>query len=297
MKVVVTGGNGFVGSHLVDKLVSMGDDVHVIDNLCANNEKFYYNDDASYYPCSILDLYRTAQIIDGADVVFHLAAESRIGPSIENPSRTVDVNVQGTCHILEVARKYKVNRVVYSSTSACYGLKNQPPFTEDMPRDCLNPYAVTKLSAEDLCCMYTSLYGLNTISLRYFNIYGDRAPTTGQYAPIVGLLLKQYRDGMPMTIVGDGLQRRDFIHVDDVVSANIAASKTAVGFGEMYNIGTGVNYSILEIAQAIGGRYEFIPYRPGEARNTLADISKAKKMLSWEPSVSFLNWLEKELCS
>jgi UDP-glucose 4-epimerase len=193
---------------------------------------------------------------------------------------------------------------VYSSTSSAYGLKNNPPLNEDMPNDCLNPYSVTKTSGEELCKMYSKLYNLETIIFRYFNVYGERQPLKGQYAPVVGIFQRQKKNGEPMTIVGDGEQRRDFTHVSDVVSANtIAATKTfdqwqedgtkrfIYQFGQIYNVGTGVNYSVNEIAKIIGGDTINIPPRVGESRITLANNSKIKRELGWKPTVDLKSWL------
>lgn len=292
MKAIVTGGKGFIGSHVVDRLIDMWVNVHVIDNESANNEKFYENPKACYYKKDICD--EIGYIFDGAKVVFHLAAESRIGPCIEDPAKAVRTNVAGTCNVLQLSRQHGVDRVVYSSTSACYGLVNKPPFTEEMPRDCLNPYTVTKMSGEDLCVMYTKLYGLDTVSLRYFNVFGDRAPAAGPYAPVSGIFLRQHASNQAMTIVGDGMQRRDFVHVSDIVDANIAAALTEnkEAMGEVFNVGSGSNCSILDVALLIGGKYEFVPARPGEARNTLADISKLRSILNCHPKVQFLSWLK-----
>lgn len=296
MKALVTGGNGFIGSHIVDRLVEMGEDVVVVDdNSAESNEKFYFNHKVENYKVDICDYEKIKEIMKGVDVVYHLAAESRIQPAILNPVYAAQVNVIGTCNVLQAARENDVNRVIYSSTSAGYGLKNKPPLREDMPKDCLNPYSVTKCAGEDLCVMYTRLFGLKTVNFRYFNVYGERQPVKGQYAPVVGLFLEQKRKGEPMTIVGDGLQRRDFTHVSDVVEANILAtlSENEEIFGEVFNVGSGKNYSVLELAKMIGGDYVHIPARPGEARHTLADNNKIKTLLGWNSTVSFEDWVEK----
>jgi len=295
MKCIVTGGSGFIGSHIVDRLIELEHQVVVIDNLSADcNEEFYFNQKAKHFSVDIRDYEKMSPLFRDVDVVFHLAAESRIQPAILNPAYATAVNVVGTCNVLQCARENGVERVVYSSTSAGYGLKNEPPLREDMILDCLNPYSVTKCAGEDLCKMYTDLFGLKTVSLRYFNVYGERQPLQGQYAPVVGLFLEQYRQHQKMTIVGDGLQRRDFTHVSDVVEANIlsALSKNEEIFGEVFNVGNGENYSVLELAEMIGGEYCHIPPRPGEARHTLADNAKIKKMLKWNPQVSFADWVE-----
>jgi len=298
MKVVVTGGNGFIGSHIVDKLIEMGHEVCVLDNNSAeSNEKFYFNEKAENYKASICDYDSLKKVFKGAQLVFHLAAESRIQPAILNPAYATEVNVGGTCNVLQAARECGVDRVIYSSTSAGYGLKNKPPLREDMPKDCLNPYSVTKCAGEDLCVMYNNLFGLKTVCLRYFNVYGDRQPIKGQYAPVVGLFLEQRANGEAMTIVGDGLQRRDFTHISDVVQANVLAafSDNSKVFGEVFNVGTGTNYSVLELAQMIGGEYVHTEERPGEARHTQADNTKIRTLLGWAPTVNFEEWIKETI--
>ena len=224
-----------------------------------------------------------------------MAAEARIQPTLENPVLAAQSNTVGTCTVLQCAKEAGVKRVVYSSTSAAYGLKNKLPNVEVMPNDCLNPYSVTKTAGEELCKMYTNLFGLETVVLRYFNVYGERQPIKGQYAPVIGIFYRQKNNNEPMTIVGDGTQRRDFTHVKDVVSANIQASDVSKNIqGETFNIGTGENYSILEIAKLIKGEYIFIDPRLGEAKETLADNSKAKYMLNWKPHINLKNWIKNE---
>jgi|TARA_R110000824_G_scaffold399269_1_gene604556 UDP-glucose 4-epimerase len=298
MKAIVTGGNGFIGSHIVDRLIQKSWEVIVIDDNSAEcNDKFYYNNKAKNYKINICDYDLIYPLFEGVDVVFHLAAESRIQPAILNPCYTTKVNVVGTCNILQAARESDVDRVIYSSTSSGYGRKNKPPLREDMLKDCLNPYSVAKCAGEDLCSMYTSLFGLKTVSFRYFNVYGERQPTRGQYAPVVGLFLKQYAEGKPMTIVGDGTQRRDFTNIYDAVEANILAAETGNQsvFGQVFNVGTGTNFSILDIVNKIDGECENIAPRIGESKVTLADNSKIKNILGWKPKIEFMNWLQEEL--
>lgn len=294
MKFLVTGGAGFIGSHAVDKLVSLGHKVVVVDNECApENSKFYWRDDTENHKVNILEYDDLEPLMEGVDYVLHFAAESRIQPSIIDPRYAINVNVSGTANVLQAARENKVKRVMYSSTSAAYGLKNEPPLKEDMPTDCLNPYSVGKVGGEEVCRMYTKLFGLETVCFRYFNVYGDRSPTKGQYAPVVGLFFKQVEAGQPMTIVGDGEQRRDYTHVSDVVNANILAalSDNEDVVGELFNVGTGRNHSINELVKLIDAPYEYIPARQGEARVTLADNSKLKNMLGWKPTVAFEDWI------
>ena len=189
-----------------------------------------------------------------------------------------------------------VKKVLYSSTSSAYGL-NKFPNIETDPNDCLNPYSVSKVSGEELCKMYTTLYGLKTVIFRYFNVYGERSPTTGQYAPVIGIFLKQRSEDNPLTIVGDGLQRRDFVHVKDVVSANITSAENDIDssyYGTVFNIGSGENISIVEIANLISQNQVFIPERSGEAKTTLANIDKAKTILNWKPSVKLEEWISQQ---
>ena len=299
MKLLVTGGAGFIGSNLVDRLVSGKNDVIVVDNESSDaHENFYYNENANYYQYDISQYDLIEPLFDGVDYVFHLAAESRIMPTIENPRLAVQTNVLGTCNVLQAARDNNIKRVMYSSTSSAYGLNNPIPNKEDMTNDCLNPYSVSKVSGEDLCRMYTNLFELETIIFRYFNVYGDRQPTRGQYAPVIGLFQDQYNTGKPMTVVGDGLQRRDYVHVSDVVEANILAAMTnnLDAIGEIFNIGTGVNHSVLDLVKLIGdeeANHVFIPERPGESRETLSDSSKAFQSLQWKPRMNLEDWIIK----
>jgi UDP-glucose 4-epimerase len=293
-KYLVTGGAGFIGSHLVDQLLEEGHEVIVVDDESAEcNEEFFWNDRCENHKVDITDYESLSPLFEGVHGVFHFAAESRIQPAIKNPSRAAAVNVLGTCNVLQAARIHGVDRVIYSATSSAYGLKNTPPLTEDMPNDCLNPYSVTKAAGEELCKMYTNLFDLKTVILRYFNVYGERQPLRGQYAPVVGIFQRQVSNGKPMTIVGDGEQRRDFTYVKDVANANFLAmnSDNQDIFGETFNVGTGTNISVLELADLIGDNYEHIPSRPGEAQTTLANIDKITSMLEWKPSISIQEWL------
>lgn len=299
MKALVTGGAGFIGSTLVDELIGAGHEVLVIDNESADcNEQFYYNEKAINHVVDICDYHASRKIYDGVDVVFHLAAESRIQPCIEDPIRAVRTNTLGTGIVLQCSREAGVKRVIYSSTSACYGLKNFPPMVETMPLDCLNPYAFTKIAGEDLCKMYSMMYGLQTLAFRYFNVYGERSPIRGQYAPVIGIFMRQQAAGEPMTIVGDGEQRRDFVHVKDVAKANLLAAESSSAFSDswagIFNIGVGKNYSINEIADMVGNNKIFIPPREGEARHTLADNTRAKTILGWNPEISVNQWIREK---
>ena len=295
MKSLVTGGAGFIGSNLVDLLLENGHEVIVIDNESSEaHENFYWNDQTTQSKADITDFAAIRPLFDGVDYVFHLAAESRIQPAILNPTYATEVNVVGTCNVLQACREAGVRRVVYSSTSAAYGLTNTPPLSEDMPRDCLNAYSITKCAGEDLVSMYYKLYGLETVNLRYFNVYGPRQPLKGQYAPVIGLFLRQKNAGEPMTIVGDGEQRRDFTYVGDVAMANYlaATSENSECLGQLFNVGTGTNYSVLELAQMIGGEYIHVEPRLAEARISLANNDKARSILGWEPTAVLSEWLQ-----
>lgn len=294
MKSLVTGGAGFIGSHIVDRLVKMGHEVVVIDNESADAEQFYWNDRAHNYNLDIRDYEKTRPLYEGVNYVFHLAAESRIGPAIANPINAVSLNCLGTCVVLQCARESGVEKLMYSSTSSGYGM-NSYPNVETQPDDCLNPYSVSKIAGEKLCTMYTDLFGLKTIIFRYFNVYGERAPKRGQYAPVIGIFFRQRADGEPLTIVGDGEQRRDFVHVSDVVNANVMAAISNSDpdvFGQVYNVGNGVNYSVNEIANVISDNQINIPPRIGEARTSLADNLKLKSTFGWEPQVNLLEWIK-----
>ena len=296
LKILVTGGCGFIGSNLVDRLILEGNDVTVLDNLSSeSNEKFYYNDAAKYIKEDILNSEVVDNLIEGCDHVFHLAAESRIGPTLLDPSKACQVNVVGTCNILQSSLKHKVKSVVYSSTSACYGLSNSFPQKETDRIDNLNPYSVTKYAGEDLCAMFYKLWGLNTVCLRYFNVYGERMPTSGIYAPVVGIFLKQKREKNPLSVVGDGLQSRDFVHVQDVVDANIMSSISEKCHGKTYNVGSGKSYKIIEIAKFISKNYVHVNQRPGEARNTQADYTNLNQDTGWFPKHELLNWINDQL--
>jgi UDP-glucose 4-epimerase len=297
MKSIVTGGAGFIGSHIVDKLIELGHEVIVIDNESSEvHDQFYHNDKASYHKMDIADYPGTRHLYEGVDYVFHLAAESRIQPAINNPLLCVHTNSYGTAVVLQCSRETGVKKVIYSSTSSAYGRKNTPPLNEEMPNDCLNPYSVAKTSGEELCKMYTKLFGLNTIIFRYFNVYGPREPLKGAYAPVVGLFLRQKKAGEPLTIVGDGKQRRDFTHVDDVVDANIRMmAYEGDMMGTVFNVGTGTNHSVWELAGMISDNIKFIPPRPGEAQETLANNQKLCYNTGWKPTKSIIDYIKQNV--
>lgn len=294
-KILVTGGAGFIGSHIVDALIKRDYAVTCIDDESASeNENFYWNPRANNVKADIRDT-QTWSLYEGIDVVFHLAARSRIQPTVGSPSECFSVNVIGTQSVLEASRLAGVKRFIYSASSSYYGHASSPPFVETAPVGCATPYSLSKWQGEELCNLYNKLYGLSTVSLRYFNVYGPREPIKGQYAPVMGLFLRQKREGLPMTIVGDGKQRRDFTHVSDVVEANMFAMWRGLTHPNIVtgpiNIGTGRNFSINQVADMIGGERVYLPERVGETRDTLADTSRARRLLGWEATVKLENYL------
>jgi len=294
---IVTGGAGFIGSHIVEKLKRLDHMVVVIDNEYSDNDNFHWRKDTLNVNIDITDYKALKKAFTGADYIFHCAAEARIGPAIENPLNALNINTMGTCNVLQCAREVKAKKVLYSSTSSGYGL-NEAPNIETQPDDCLNPYSVSKIAGEKLCKMYTDLYGLNTIIFRYFNVFGERAPRKGQYAPVTGIFLRQKAAGEPLTIVGDGEQRRDYIYVKDVANANVMAAISNPdddAYGQVYNVGSGKNYSVNEIASFISDDTINIPPRIGEARNSLANIDKIQKTFAWKPEVDVEQWIKTQL--
>ena len=294
---IVTGGAGFIGSHIVEKLLQLEHMVVVVDNEYSDNDNFHWRKDTLNVNLDITDYKGLKKAFTGADYIFHCAAEARIGPAIENPVNALNINTIGTCNVLQCAREVGAKKVLYSSTSSGYGL-NEAPNIETQPDDCLNPYSVSKIAGEKLCKMYTDLYGLNTIIFRYFNVFGERAPRKGQYAPVTGIFLRQKAAGEPLTIVGDGEQRRDYIYVKDVANANVMAAISNPdddAYGQVYNVGSGKNYSVNEIASFISDDTINIPPRIGEARNSLANIDKIKKTFAWKPEVDVEQWIKTQL--
>jgi UDP-glucose 4-epimerase len=294
MNCLVTGGAGFIGSNLVDKLIELGHNVTCIDNESAEcHDQFYWNTKANNYKYDICDYELISPLFNGIDYVFHIASDARIQPAILNPRKSIESNAVGTANVIELSRINNVKKFIYSSTSSAYGKKAILPNIETQQSDPLTPYSTAKVFGENLAKVYYNLYGLETISLRYFNVYGERQPLKGQYAPVIGLFLKQYYEGKPLTVVGDGSQRRDFTHISDVIEANILASEVSHGFGEVYNIGYGSNYSIIDIANMISNDVKFIPSRIGEVQETLASNGKFKELTGWMPKVSLIEWLQK----
>ncbi|MGD0976818.1 MAG: SDR family oxidoreductase [Minisyncoccia bacterium] len=292
MKVLVTGGAGFIGSNLVDALIAEGHQVTVIDNLFTG-KKSQVNRKAKFVRADICEPKKIKPYFKNIDWVFHLAAIARIQPSIKDPVPTIYNNIIGTLNVLLAARDAKVKRVIYSASSSSYGDQQTLPLHEKMSPRFKSPYSLSKYVGEELCRLFSNLYGLKTVSLRYFNVYGSRQLLTGAYATVIGIFLDQIRAGKSLTIVGDGKGERDFTHINDIVRANILAAKSdKIGQGELINIGTGKNYSVNKVAEMILGLSKKptgavnIPARPGETRRTLADNSKARELLGWKPTIS-----------
>ncbi len=309
MKILITGGAGFIGSNLAAKLIKEGYKVFIIDNL-SSGKKENIPKEAIFYKADIRNLDKILQLFKGIDCVFHLAANPKVVYSVQNPIETHDINVNGTLNVLYASYKNKVKRLIFASSSAVYGNIHRQkqtkrghnghiqtnkivPLRENMNPNPISPYGLHKLIGEYYCKIFSYLYNLETVCLRYFNVYGPKMDPEGPYALVIGKFLKLSKENKPLTIYGDGKQTRDFIFVDDVVSANILAMKSKkVGRGEVINICSGKNYSINYIAKLIGGKKIYLQARKGEMRHTLGDNSLAKKLLDWQPKISLEEGIE-----
>jgi len=290
-KVAVTGGAGFIGSNMVDRLIAEGKEVIILDNF-STGKRENCNPKATTYEVD-LSTDHLEPFLKEVDVVFHFAALARVQPSIEDPLTFNKHNVDGTLRLLMACHKEGIKRVVYSASSSCYGNATIFPTPETHSTNPLSPYGLQKYIGEQYCKMFSEVYGLDTCSLRYFNVYGEKMNLEGAYCLAMGIFAKQMLDGKPLTITNDGNQRRDFTYVGDVVEANwLAATHSDKLNGESFNIGNGSNYSINEVADMLGGEKTY-----GEKRlepfQTLADNNKAKEMLNWEPKGDLPTWIEK----
>lgn len=312
-KFLVTGGAGFIGSNLVDLLIKEGHEVVVVDNL-STGKKANINKNAQFieadlnccsqdvhpgsvyrqFPCPSRDTKIVEEAAKNVDGIFHLAALARVQPSIEDPIKYNNANVNGTLNILFIAQKLGVKRFVYSASSAAYGNAETLPTSENHPTDPLSPYGLQKLIGEQYCRVFHHCYNLETVSLRYFNVFGERQSLdSGAYKLVMSVFAQQRLEGKPLTITGSGEQRRDFIYVGDVAKANLLAMTSKnVGSGEVINIGGGDNRSVNQLADLMGGEKTHVEKRL-EPQETLADNSKAKKLLQWEPTVSVEDWIPK----
>ena len=293
-RVLVSGGAGFIGSSLVDTLINEGSEVTIIDDL-STGKRENINPKATFlkYNLCLIDTEKLIEICHGIKVIFHLAALARVQPSIENPIDYNNANVNGTLTLLYAAHKAGVNRVVYSSSSSVYGDVEIFPTPETTELNPMSPYALQKLIGEQYCQLFSQVYNLDTVCLRYFNVYGERMDLDGAYCLVTGIFAKQMKEGKPLTITNDGNQKRDFTYVGDVIHANILAGAHSVYLGgEVFNIGNGKNVSINEVANMFGGQKVY-----GEKRfepfETLADNQKAKNQLKWKPTGNLSKWIKK----
>jgi nucleoside-diphosphate-sugar epimerase len=287
--VLVTGGAGFIGSHLVERLIELGYQVRVLDNLIYGRLE-WVPATAQFIRGDITDPDTCKRACEGVSGVFHAAAMSRAAPSLDAIDACTQQNIVGTQNILIAARAAGVKKLVYSGSSTYYG--NQPgPHREELRPDLLNFYALSKYAGEEYCRMFDRQLDCPTVVLRYFNVYGPRQPETGAYALVLGVFLRRWRDGLPLEIHGAGSQRRDFIHVRDVVECNIAAYQRPVR-NVTLNVGSGANISVQELADMISPKQVRAPRRAGDADVTLADISQAIEALGWRPQVSFADGLD-----
>ncbi len=291
---LVTGGAGFIGSHLTEALLRDGHQVRVLDNL-ATGKRENIPAGAVFFEADFCDAEAISPAFVGVEGVFHVGALPRVPLSIAQPVETAKTNIMGTLNVLVAARDAKVKRVVYSASSSAYGNQDRLPLTTDMRPNPLNPYALQKYVGELFCQQFASLYGLETVSLRYFNVYGPRMTDDGPYVTVIAIFMRQLKAGETLTIDGDGEQTRDLTHVSDIVRANLAAMQSGkVGKGEVLNVGGGQRYSINFIASKISSNslHRESPRGKGESRDTLADISLTKNLLDWEPTVEFEAGLE-----
>jgi len=294
MRCLVTGGAGFIGSNLVDGLIKDGHVVVVWDNLFTG-ERNNVNPKAHFINCDITKSYDARKVLMDSfkpDVVFHLAAFPRVEQSIQDPLTSHDINVNGTLRMLRLSAECGVKRFVLSSTSAVYGEAKQLPTTEECELNPMSPYALHKLIGEQYCKLFSELYGIETVCLRYSNAYGEGQPTSGPYCNVMGIFEQQKERGDKLTIVGDGKQRRDFVYVGDVVAVNITVGVTKMKFnGDIFNIGSGRSYSVNQIAQWIGGETTNIEPRT-EPKETLLQSGKANFVLNWKTTMELEQWIK-----
>ncbi len=285
---IITGGAGFIGSNLTDHLVRIGHKVIVLDNFVSGKKKnlsHIRKQDVKIIKIDISKSKNLDKYFKGAHYVFHLAALAQIIPSIKNPKKYFKNNVIGTLRVVEAAKRAKIKKFVYAASSSCYGTPKKLPTSEKDKIDLKNPYAATKFIGEEIVMRYASMFKMPNISLRFFNVYGPRLNISGQYSAVIGNFLSQKKNNKALTIVGDGTQTRDFIHVDDLINACVKVIKSKK-INKIYNLGSGKKTSINTIAKIFSGKKKFIANRPGEAKNSLADISKIKKDTKWKPAIS-----------
>lgn len=290
MKALVTGGLGFIGSHLVDRLLADGDEVRVLDNASTGRLSNLRHQEAnprlSVHACDVADRDSLAPHFEGIETVYHLAALADIVPSIQRPMEYFQTNVDGTAGVMEACRNAGVKRVLYAASSSCYGIPEVFPTPETAPARPQYPYALTKYLGEQIALHWGQVYGIGVVALRFFNVFGPRSRTSGTYGAVFGVFLAQKLAGKPMTIVGDGTQTRDFTFVTDVADACVRAARSDVR-NDSFNVGSGGTYSVNRLAELIGGERTHIPKRPGEPDCTFADVSKIQRILGWKASIPF----------
>lgn len=292
---IVTGGAGFIGSHIAERLLKDGHRVRIIDNFCTGKREniAHLNGDLEVYEVSITDSEALKPIFQGVDYVFHQAALPSVPRSIDDPLTTNEFNVTGTLNVLIAARDAGVKRVVYAASSSAYGDIEGEYKTEDMPPRPLSPYGVSKLAAEYYCQAFTAVYGLETVALRYFNVFGPRQDETSHYAAVIPKFIAAMLNGQQPTIYGDGTQSRDFTYIDNVVHGNLLAAKAPDAAGEMMNLATGGRISLLELVDKLnhllGTSFEpiFADPRPGDILHSRAGVDKARDLLDFTPIVDF----------
>ena len=303
MKVLVTGGAGFIGSHITTALVERGDTVRVLDNLDTGKREnlAHLGDKVEFIAGSVADPKAVAQAVDGVELVFHQAALASVPRSVAAPLDTNAVCVTGTVTLLDAARKSGVRRVVYAGSSSAYGNDPKPAKSEgDLPAP-LSPYATAKLAAEYYCRAFTETYGLDTVTIRYFNVFGPRQDPDSEYSAVIPIFVSLMLRGKQPTIYGDGLQSRDFTFIADIVRGNLLAAEAKDVAGQVINVATGKQFTLLDLVMSInrvlGTKIEpiFAPARAGDVRESLADISLARKLLGYEPLVSFDEGLEQSI--
>ena len=288
-KCLVTGGAGFIGSNLVDELINQGDEVIVIDNL-ATGKKEYVNPKANFYELDLRNLKDIKPYFIGIDYVFHEAALARVQPSIEDPIKYHDSNVNATLNVLVAARDAKVKKVIYASSSSIYGNQEKMPLTEDMAATPISPYGLQKYIGEEYCRMFSYVYKLPTVCLRYFNVYGPRMATEGAYASVVSIFGQQRQKGEPLTVAGDGTHLRTYTYVKDIARANLLAAASAIVDGRAINTGQSTEYTVNQIAEMFGGATVNLPERIEPVRNFCSNVL-AKELLGWEPTMDLPQWL------
>lgn len=296
-RIIVTGGAGFIGSHLTEQLLLAGHQVIVIDNLSSGrieNLNHLPKENLEFVQKDIANLSAIISHFQGVDQVYHLAALADIVPSIEKPLNYHHSNVDGTISCLEASRLSGVKRFIYAASSSCYGLPDIFPTPETAEIRPMYPYALTKYLGEQYVMHWHKIYKMPVVSMRFFNVYGPRSRTSGTYGAVFGVFLAQKINSKPFTVVGDGKQTRDFTYVTDIADALITAGFSEI-CGEIFNVGSGNTYSINELVQRLGGEVHYIPKRPGEPDTTFADISKIKTVLKWSPKISFAQGVEKML--